>query len=131
MINNNLSIPVKLPGLQGASSSCVPGGQGARREVVVLPGAQHVPGHVTGHGGHVSGHGGQNGEGGHGGHGGHYGEGHRHSAFKFHCSVKVKVISLSSCRYLCIEISQGEDLEDDKNGHYTAHRAVVRSVSSY
>ena len=21
--------------------------------------------------------------------------------------------------------------EDDKNGHYTAHRAVVRSVSSY
>jgi len=38
-----LKIPVKLPGLQGASSSCVPCGQGARREVVVLPGAQHVP----------------------------------------------------------------------------------------
>ena len=58
-----LTIPVKLPGLQGASSSCVPGGQGARGEVVVLPGAQHVPGHVTGHGGHN-------------------GEGHCHCAFK-------------------------------------------------
>ena len=91
MINNNLSIPVKLPGLQGASSSCVPGGQGARGEVVVLPGAQYIPGQVSGHGG-------QNGEGGHGGHGGHYGEGHRHSAFKFHSPVKVEVISLSSCR---------------------------------
>ena len=96
MINNNLSIPVKLPGLQGASSSCVPGGQGARGEVVVLPGAQHVPGHVSGHGhghgshGHVSG---QVSD-----HGGHNSEGHRHSAFKFHCPVKVEVISLSSCR---------------------------------
>merc|ERR1712088_70324 len=40
---SRLKIPVKLPGLQGASSSCVPGGQGARGEVVVLPGAQHVP----------------------------------------------------------------------------------------
>merc|ERR1719513_214383 len=39
---SRLKIPVKLPGLQGASSSCVPGGQGARGEVVVLPGAQHV-----------------------------------------------------------------------------------------
>ena len=63
-----LTIPVKLPGLQGASSSCVPGGQGARGEVVVLPGAQHVPGHVSGHGGHD-------------GHAGHNGEGHLHRAF--------------------------------------------------
>jgi len=40
---SRLKIPVKLPGLQGASSSCVASGQGARGEVVVLPGAQHVP----------------------------------------------------------------------------------------
>merc|ERR1719370_1643806 len=40
---SRLKIPVKLPRLQGASSSCVPGGQGARGEVVMLPGAQHVP----------------------------------------------------------------------------------------
>merc|ERR1719357_2398996 len=40
---SRLKIPVKLPGLQGASSSCVPSSQGARGEVVVLPGAQHVP----------------------------------------------------------------------------------------
>merc|ERR1719403_781336 len=40
---SRLKIPIKLPGLQRASSSCVPCGQGASREVVVLPGAQHVP----------------------------------------------------------------------------------------
>ena len=62
----------------------------------MLLGAQHVPGHVTGHDGHN-------------------GEGHRHSAFKFHCPVKIEVISISSCRWLSIEISQGDDLEDDED----------------
>ena len=71
----------------------------------MLPGAQHVPGHVSGHSGHS----------------GHNGEGRRQSAFKLHSPVKVGVISLSSCRKLCIEISQGEDLEydDDKLLHHS------------
>ena len=68
----------------------------------MLPGAQHVPGRVSGHGGHN-------------------GEGPRHSAFKFHCPVKIEVISISSCRWLCVENSQGDDLEDDEDKllHYS------------